>query len=549
MIKNFSKIAIANRGEMAVRIIRGAQELGISTLLLHSEADRDSIAYRISDEQICIGASFVDKSYLNLEAVLNGAVSGKAEALHPGVGFLSENPQLARACKEKEIEFIGPSEECLRLLAQKQSVCRLAQKLGVPTLSSFPVPVSPFWLKFKEEEKKEKLKPKHKKKLLKAWKDFLKKAETFPYPLMAKVSQGGGGRGLRQVNQFEELEEALESAMREGQSSFQSEDVFLESYLNKARHVEVQMFGGADGYIYCLGDRDGSIQRRHQKVIEEAPSSHLSEEMRESIKEASFILMKNLDHPFKSAATVEFLVKGKEFYFLEINPRLQVEHPLTEVLTGVDLVKAQILTAQNKPVFWDKKPQACELRGHAIECRIFAEDPFHLNVNKDISPWPSTGVLGSCDWPHGPGRRFDIGFEKGDEITSFYDSLLAKVIVWDETRLRAIKKMRQTLKECILFGLKTNIPYLLSLLEDEDFISWNTNTHFISKHFLNFSQEKERNRFLKQDHLNEEEKKMAEEIHEKWLLSPPGESSVFPSQSSFESNLESPWIYNWDMED
>ena len=574
MIKNFSKIAIANRGEVAVRIIRSAKELGISTLLLHSEADRDSLAYRISDEQICIGASPAMKSYLNLEAVLIGALSGKAEALHPGFGFLSENPYLPLACKEKDIEFIGPSAECLRLLGKKHSVCQLAQKLGIPVLPFFPVPPSPISLSSSTERrnKKEKKRKQDKDKLLKEWEEFLQRAKNFPYPLMAKMSEGGGGRGLRKVNQFEELEDALESAMREGRSFFQekgkdreeekkaqgekgegqddvfSEGIFLEKYLSQAKHVEFQMFGGANGYIYCLGERDGSLQRRNQKVIEEAPASYLSEKLKHQIKEAAFVLMKNLGTPFKNAATVEFLVKGEEFYFLEVNPRLQVEHPVTEVLTGVDLVKAQILTAQNKPVFWERKPEPFELRGHAIECRIFAEDPFHLNVNKDILPWPSTGILGSCSWPHGAGRRFDVGFEKGDEMTPFYDSLLAKVIVWDETRLRAIKKMRQTLKECILFGLKTNVPYLISLLESEDFVSWNTNTQFISKHFSGFSKRQERMSLLKQDQLSEEEKMLAKKIHKTEISSEKEESFSFPSSSS-ESERENPWTYTWDTEE
>lgn len=542
-IKNFFKIAIPNRGEVAVRIIRSSQELGIKTLLLHSEADRDSLAYRISDERICIGSSSVNTSYLNLEAVINGAVSRKVEALHPGFGFLSESPRLAHACQENNIQFIGPSEQCLHLLAQKPSVCHMAKNLGIPVLPSFSIP-SFFTSKSEGEEGRGNKRKKNQKSSMLSREDFFKKASQFPYPLMAKMSEGGGGRGLRRVSRVLDLEDSLKSALREGGLGFRSKEIFLEKYLEGAKHIEIQIFGGADGYLYCLGERDCSIQRRHQKILEEAPASFLSETLKSEIKKAAFLLMKNLGFVYEGAATVEFLVKGEDFYFLEVNPRLQVEHPVTEVLTGVDLVKAQILTAQGRPVFWERKPEPFDLRGHAIECRIYAEDPFCFDDKQERQSLPSTGFLGSCSWPHGPGRRFDIGFEKGDWITPFYDALLAKVIVWDETRLRAINKMRRALKECILFGLKTNIPYLTSILEDEDFISGKIDTQFFSRHFSKYflsSIRRNKNQFLfRQDQLSVDEKMLGEKVGKKWISSSSQEMAAF-----LPTDRPNPWFHPW----
>ena len=568
MIKKIFKIAIPNRGEIAVRIIRATQELGIKNLLLYSEADRDSLAYRICDEAICIGPSESKMSYLNLEAVIGGALSGKADALHPGFGFLSEKPSLSQACEERGIVFIGPSSKSLQFFSNKMFVCDVAKKIGIPTLPSFSVPL----LKGEVTKSvKKKSKNAKKKAQQESLQEALDKALQIGYPLMVKVTEGGGGRGLRRVDRAEDLERALESSRREGESAFQSQDVFFEKYIEGAKHIEVQIFGSADGEIFHLGERDCSLQRKHQKVIEEAPAFDLSHKMRSQLVEAALQLIRYAKN-YKSAGTVEFLVRGDEYYFLEVNPRLQVEHPVTEMVMGVDLVKAQILTAQNKPLLWDSVAEPLKAKGHAIECRILAEDSYKFREEGGVA-WPSLGTLGGCIWPHGPGRRFEIGFEEGDDMTPYYDSLLAKVIVWDESRLRAIQKMKKTLSEIVLFGLKTNIPYLISILDHTDFISGDVHTDFIASTVASFSSvemphetshlEKSSFKripsvsnkgglyFLTHEELQQEEKELAEEVLKKFSSDLEGKHAsskkkkIIEKKSSSECSFQDPWFYAW----
>jgi acetyl-CoA carboxylase biotin carboxylase subunit len=447
MPRKIEKLAIANRGEVAVRIIRAAQELGIETVLLHSEADVASLAYRLADEKILIGPSNVQESYLNIEMNINAAIASGADAIHPGFGFLSENADFAEAVEKARLIFVGPSAESIRLFGDKISAKNLVKKAGGPTVPGYEG----------KDQSHEKL---------------MAEAKRIGYPVMVKAAGGGGGRGLRVIRNEGEAKSMIEAAQREGMSAFKSDQVFLEKYLDRAKHIEFQIFGDSSGKVYHLYDRECSVQRRHQKIIEEALSAKLDHHIREKMAKVAVEIAETAQ--YKGAGTVEFLLQDGEFYFMEMNTRLQVEHPVTELVLGVDLVKAQILTAMGKPVLWEQRDLAP--RGHAIECRINVEDP-------EKNGMPSTGVLGGCYWPHGPGRRFEVGFESGDEITGYYDSMIAKVIVWDETRYRAIQKMKRTLKDTIIFGLKTNIPYLLEILSHPEFVEGEMTTQFIEKNF------------------------------------------------------------------
>ena len=385
------KIAVANRGEIAKRIISTCHEMGLKTVLLYAAGDSSNEAYRIADERICIGPADPLQSYLNISANVEGAKSAGATAIHPGYGFLSENSEFARACEENKIIFIGPNSESLSLLGNKVEARQIAKKTGVPTLAA--------GMAFQE-------------------KDLIQKAEELGYPLMIKARKGGGGRGLRLAHNSEELQQLLPLVRQEALQSFKSEELFLEKYLDSAKHIEVQIFISASREIFILGDRDCSSQRRHQKIIEEAPS-RLSQKMKDQMKEACYELCSSLD--YQGAGTLEFLVQDDQFYFLEMNTRLQVEHTVTEMIYGVDLVKAQILTALGQPAFFTSKP--LKAKGHSLQCRVCAEDP-------DQNFLPSVGSLLSCVWPLGKNIRVDTGYRIGDQISSYYDSLIAKVIVW-----------------------------------------------------------------------------------------------------------------------
>jgi acetyl/propionyl-CoA carboxylase alpha subunit len=447
MARKISKIAIANRGEVAVRIIRACQELGIKSVLLHSSADVNTLAYRISDEQVCIGEPETAKSYLNIENNINGALSVGADAIHPGFGFLSENANFAQACLDNRIIFIGPSPESIRLFGDKISAKKLVDRVGGPTIPGYSG----------TDQSDETL---------------IQKMQEIGLPVMVKASGGGGGRGLRVVRSVAEAKETIASARRESMNAFGSDQLFLEKYLDRAKHIEFQIFGDASGKVHSLFERECSVQRRHQKIIEEALSPSLDENLRRRMSKVAIEIAETAK--YCGAGTVEFLLQDGEFYFMEMNTRLQVEHPVTELVMGVDLVKAQILTAMEQSLLWndyDKTPH-----GHSIECRIYAENPYKAGI-------PSTGPILDIYLPHGPGRRFEIGIEPGDTISDFYDSMIAKVIVWDENRSRAIKKMRETLKETIIFGVLTNIPLLQGILSNEEFVTGKMTTGFIEKYF------------------------------------------------------------------
>ena len=439
-------IAIANRGEIAKRIVLVCRQMGLKSLLLYASGDTQNEAFRLADETLCIGPSDPLQSYLNIEANVKGALGAGAEALHPGYGFLSENPFFAGECEKKGLIFIGPPEDALTFFGDKKKARTLCEKAGIPVLPALEK-------NFKTE------------------KDYLEAGESLGYPLMIKALHGGGGRGLRVAQNSKELLEFLPVVKREAEKLFQGSEVFLEKYLSEAKHIEVQIFVDATSKLFVLGDRDCSIQRRRQKIIEEAPSS-LSQEMKKEIKEAVSTLFQLIK--YRGAGTVEFLCQENRFYFLEMNPRLQVEHTVTEMIFGLDLVRAQILTAMKRPAFLQENlfiPQ-----GHSIQCRLCCEDPFNSFL-------PTGGKLLACLWPLGLGKRVDTGFGKGDIISSNYDSLITKIITWDTSRIRAIEKMRCALEETVIFGCLVNIPFLKHLLCLEEFLENKITTDFVEKNF------------------------------------------------------------------
>jgi acetyl/propionyl-CoA carboxylase alpha subunit len=487
-------VAIANRGEVATRIIRACQELGLKTVLLHSSADVSTRAYRLADKKICIGGSSSAESYLNIEANIQGAKAGGADAIHPGFGFLSENSTFAQKCIDAGIIFIGPTPQAMNLLGDKMNCKILAKKLGLPLVPGF------------EDDEQEVT-------------YLIQKCEEIGFPVIVKAAAGGGGRGMKVIRNKSDAKELIESAQREAQAAFGSSKVFLEKYLDRAKHIEFQIFGDCTGKVIHLFERECSVQRRHQKIIEEALSPSISAETRRKMGHCAVSLAEAAK--YKGAGTVEFLIQDNNFYLLEVNTRLQVEHPVTELVVGIDLVKAQILTAMNKPAFDENLPLTP--RGHSIECRIYAENPYLGGV-------PSTGTLGEVSWPEGPGRRFEYGFETGDEITSYYDSMIAKVIVWDENRIRAIQKMKRVLSDSIIFGVHTNIPYLQEILSHPDFIDGTFTTRFIDHYFPNG---------LEKSVASEKVLFITEKI--KTLVS---KDSV---GTSLNKTQHSPWFYNWNQ--
>lgn len=440
------KLAIANRGEVAVRIHRAASELGIETALLHSSVDVGTIAYRLCDETVCIGGASSQESYLDIESNIRGAKSVGADAVHPGFGFLSENPEFVEAVEANGMTFVGPSSEAIRAFGDKISAKVIAKKASVPTVPGYQG----------QDQSLDRL---------------LKECKNLGFPVIAKAAAGGGGRGLKVIADEAQANEQIQSAQREARAAFGSSTVFLEKYLDHAKHIEVQVFGLPDKSAHILFERECSVQRRHQKIIEEALSPSLTSMQREVIGEYAKSLISSVG--YEGAGTLEFLLQDGQVYFMEMNTRLQVEHPVTELILGIDLVKAQILVAEGDTPGW---PRSFQPRGHAIECRIYAEDPCSGGC-------PSTGRILGLHWPAGPGRRFEVGFDEGDEITPYYDPMIAKVIVWDETRIRAIQKMRQTLQETVIFGVRTNIPLLAKILEHADFVSGTMTTKFFAENF------------------------------------------------------------------
>ncbi len=444
-MKLFNKILIANRGEIAVRVIRACKELGIKTVAIYSDADKESLHVKLADESVCVGPASTAQSYNNLPSILSAAEITDAEAIHPGYGFLSENPQFAEACLTSGITFIGPSAETIRLGGDKSKARQTMKRRGVPVVPGSDGPV------VTEES-------------------ALKLAKKIGFPVIIKASAGGGGRGMRIIREEAELEKLFFMAQREALTAFGNGELYMEKYITEMRHVEVQIIADGKGNILHLGERDCSVQRRHQKLIEESPSPIASEKFRKKIGEYAVKAARALK--YRNAGTVEFIVEPDgNIYFMEINTRLQVEHPVTEYVTGIDIVKEQIRVAAGFPLEL-KQPQV-KFSGHAIECRINAEDPERFI--------PCPGKITFMAVPGGPGVRVDTAMYNGCVVSSHYDSLVAKLIVHGRDREEAMARMRRALGEFIIEGIKTTIPFHKRVLDDPDFIKGEFNTGLVEK--------------------------------------------------------------------
>lgn len=444
----FSKILIANRGEIAVRIIRACREMGIRTVAVYSEADRDALHTQLADEAVCIGRAPSSDSYLNMERILSATVATKAQAIHPGFGFLSENSRFVEMCRKCNVTFIGPSAEVISRMGNKSEAKNTMRQAGVPVVPGTEEPV------FTVEEAR-------------------KAAEQIGYPVMIKASSGGGGKGMRVAGNEEEFEKLFCTAQQESIRSFADDIMYLEKFVECPRHVEVQIVADKFGNVVHLGERDCSIQRRHQKLIEESPCSALSEELRKKMGDTAVRAAKAVG--YESAGTIEFLLdKSGEFYFMEMNTRIQVEHPVSEFVSGVDLIKEQIRVAAGEPL--SVAQEDIVLRGHAIECRINAEDP-----ENHFMPCP--GTITNLHLPGGNGVRMDTAVFNGYTIPPNYDSMIVKVIVYDRDRPSAIRKMVSTLGEVVIEGVKTNIDFQYELLNTPDFQEGNITTGFIPEHY------------------------------------------------------------------
>jgi acetyl-CoA carboxylase biotin carboxylase subunit len=440
----FKKILIANRGEIALRIISACRELGIRTVAVYSEADRDALHVRYADEDVCIGPYPSAASYLNISAIVSAAEITEADAIHPGYGFLAENAYFAEILQDCHIAFIGPSPEAIRKMGDKSVARRTVAAVGVPT-----VPGSDGALDSVDEA--------------------LAYARKAGYPVILKASAGGGGRGMRVARDERELSDAYETARAEAEKAFGSGEVYLEKYLEAPRHIEFQVFGDSRGSMRHLGERECSIQRRHQKLIEEAPSTALDDTLRREMGEAAIAAARAVD--YTNAGTVEFLLdRDGKFYFMEMNTRLQVEHAITEEVTALDLVKEQIAVAAGAPLSFRERNRP---RGHAIEFRINAEDP--------VTFTPSPGRISSFHPPGGLGVRVDTAAYQGYLMPPYYDSLLAKLIVWGRNREEAIGRGRRALDFFVIEGIKTTIPLHRRILDDADFIAGNLSTRFMER--------------------------------------------------------------------
>ncbi len=439
----FRKILIANRGEIALRVIRACREMGIRSVIAHSEADRDSLPVRMADERICIGPAASSKSYLNIPNIISAALICGADAIHPGYGFLSENTSFAGICADVQITFIGPPASVMSIMGDKVDARNTMAGLGLPLLPGTPV--------------------------LRTLPEALEAAHEIGFPLMLKAAAGGGGRGIRLVKHLNEFERIFTVAQNEVREAFRDDSIYLERYLERARHVEIQVLVDNFGYGVHLGERNCSCQRRNQKVLEESPSPLLSPELREEIGMKAVHAVQTIG--YRNAGTLEFLLdEENRYYFMEMNTRLQVEHPVTEMVTMTDLVKEQIRIAAGLPL--QLQQQHLRPYGHAIECRITAED-----AEADFRP--QTGIVERYLPPGGPGVRVDSHLYSGYIIPPHYDSLLAKLIVWAETREAAIVRMRRALDEYVIEGITTTLPFHQRLLQNEGFIRGETYTRFI----------------------------------------------------------------------
>ncbi len=442
------KVLIANRGEIAVRIIRACRELGISTVAVYSEADKTALHRSLADEAVCIGPAPSAKSYLNIKAIIEAACLTGCDSIHPGFGFLSENSHFAKICEEIGIKFIGPSHMLIDLLGNKSKAKQTMKNAGVPV-----VPGSDGLVNSKKEA--------------------IEIAKQIGYPVMLKASAGGGGKGIRIVREEEELKKAYDLVKQEASASFGDDSLYMEKYIEKPRHVEIQILGDEYGNVVHLGDRDCSLQRRNQKMLEESPSPAISEKTRMQMGEVAIKAAKEIG--YYNAGTIEFLVdKDQNFYFMEMNTRIQVEHPVTELVTGIDMIKEQLKIASGEKLSFAQKN--ITFTGHSMEVRVNAENP-----RKNFMPCP--GKITELHLPGGNGIRVDTAIYAGYTVPQTYDSMLAKIIVHANTREECIQKMKSALGECVIEGIDTNIDFLLQILENKDFVENHYDTSFIEKEF------------------------------------------------------------------
>lgn len=443
----FKRILIANRGEIALRVIRACKELGIETVAVFSEADENSLHVRYADHSICIGPAAPKDSYLNIPAIISAAEVTDAEAIHPGYGFLAENAHFAEICGQCNIKFIGPSPYSIKMMGDKAKAIETAISRGVPT-----VPGS--------------------KRILKDENDAVEFAKKIGYPVILKATAGGGGRGMRIAHTELSLRNSFKTARQEAQTAFGDPSLYLEKYIEEPRHIEIQIMADSYGNYVALGERDCTIQRRHQKLLEESPSPMLNEKLRHEMCSMAIRVAKAVK--YEGAGTIEFIMdKDRNYYFMEMNTRIQVEHPVTEEVTGFDLVKEQILVASGEKLSIPSNKDI-RLRGHAIECRINAEDPDNNFV-------PSPGLISEYNVPGGHGIRVDTHVYKGYKIPPYYDSMVAKIIAHGKDRQEAIKKMKRALDEFVIEGIKTTIPLHKKILDNENFLNNNYSTSFIEK--------------------------------------------------------------------
>ena len=441
----FSSLLIANRGEIAVRVIRTARRLGLSTIAVYSEADATALHTQMADDAVCLGPAPARESYLRGDAILDAARATGAEAIHPGYGFLSENAHFAEVCESIGIKFIGPSSENIAMMGDKAKAREIVAKRGLPV-----TPGSPGELRSEE--------------------DALQAAQTIGFPVIIKATAGGGGRGMRVVNRAEDMGRAFQAAQAEAKSTFGNDGVYLERYFIEPRHIEVQVLADHHGHVIHLGERDCSIQRRHQKLVEETPSPVVDDKLRREIGRVAVEAVKAAQ--YRNIGTVEFLLdKERNFYFMEVNTRIQVEHPITEMVTGVDLVKEQIRLAAGEPL--EMRQQDVQLVGHSLECRINAEDPEKFT--------PSPGLITKFSSPGGLGVRVDTAMESGSTVVPYYDSMIAKLITHGRDRQESIARMRRALHEFVIEGIKTTLPLHRRIIDDPDFQKGHVSTTFLDR--------------------------------------------------------------------
>ncbi len=447
LFRKFDKLLIANRGEIALRIIRACREFGIRTVAVYSEVDRNAPHVRFADEAYLIGPAPARESYLVIDKLVEIAKLSGAEAVHPGYGFLAERADFAQACYEADLVFVGPSPESIRVMGDKQRARQTVQAAGVPIVPGTEPGLG-------DEE-------------------LITAAEKVGFPLLVKAAAGGGGKGMRPVHEATQLPDALASARREAEAAFGDGTIYLEKMIAEARHIEIQILADTQGNYIHLGERECSLQRRHQKVIEEAPSFVVDESMRHRMGEVAIAASKAVN--YVNAGTVEFMVdRDKQFYFLEMNTRVQVEHPVTELVTGVDIVQEQLRVARGRRLRYTQDD--IRLRGWAIECRINAEDPYNNYL-------PSTGTITTIRLPAGPGTRVDTGVYPGHQVTPYYDPMISKLVCYGETRGEAVLRMRRALEEYRIMGVKTNIPFHQHMMDSHRFLSGQFDTKFVEDRF------------------------------------------------------------------